>query len=218
MKKFLALLIALTLVLSLGAFTALATDGYSFTYSASEVETAAQDDEEPVNLLAQSIPVTASSTVLDNEPEIVYSVVIIWEDPGFVYTVDNTTKWNPETHEYELIDGEGVWVGTGNILITNHSNTKIRVDLEYTAKEGFEDIEGAFSYTDDDENTVDVGAVVAKELASAYNESEPVLYEDAASLEYELNLIDIGEIDLGDIANGVEIGSIEITISQPIIA
>ena len=51
-----------------------------------------------------------------------------------------------------------------------------------------------------------------------YNESEPVLYEDAASLEYELNLTGIGEIDLGDIKDSVEIGSIEITISQPIIA
>ncbi len=122
MKKFLSVLLAVTMVVGLAA-TALADSG-SNTF-----DNTTGDKENPP--YTQTISVKAK--IKDGSIKTRYNVKVEWAD--LTFTFDRTAQtWNPETHLYE---GAGVWEKnsgetesgyiTNAIKVTNHSNAEVSV-------------------------------------------------------------------------------------------
>lgn len=110
MKKLIALLMALTLVISMSV-TVLAD-----TYEGS------------------GTPLTGDVTVIihhDSIPADVYYVVVDWNSLSFTYSFGDRPVWNPEEHVYET-KGEGDWDKTNaNITVTNHSNVAVSATAKF---------------------------------------------------------------------------------------
>lgn len=102
MKKFLALILALTMVFSL-AGVAFAEDVAGNNVDA----TGAGSENNPV-----TVTVAAVSTV--------YYVEINWDSLSFAYTASAT--WDPTTHKYY---DEGKLKESANITVINHSNAQV---------------------------------------------------------------------------------------------
>ena len=117
MKKVLAIILALTLVMSMSATV----------FAADESDTVGQNGSKEIEVSAKY----ASST---NTPN-VYSVDIEWSSMTFTYTQKDTKTWNAADHSYETAS-EGEWdKTTATITVTNHSNVSVDVDVTYTAVE-----------------------------------------------------------------------------------
>lgn len=117
MKKLLAIVCALTLVMSMSATV----------FAAEESETVGQNGSKEIEVNAKY----SSSTSTPN----VYSVDIAWSSMTFTYTQKDTKNWNAADHSYDT-DSEGTWDKTSaTITVTNHSNVSVNVDVEYTAVE-----------------------------------------------------------------------------------
>ena len=66
-----------------------------------------------------------------DETQDVYSVDIIWSDLSFTYN-KGSSQWNPAEHEYTTTDSNSGWVdNSGYITVTNHSNVKISVTVDF---------------------------------------------------------------------------------------
>ena len=110
MKKLIALLMALTLVISLSV-TVLAD-----TYEGG------------------GTPLTGDVTVIihhDSIPADVYYVVVDWNSLNITYSFGDRPVWNPEEHVYET-KGEGYWdKQEAGISVTNHSNVAISATAKF---------------------------------------------------------------------------------------
>lgn len=122
MKKFLALILTLALVMSMSvaAFAANHSQKDGTWDPAEDVV-----EENPVN-------VTVSS-----DSAKVYKVTIIWGDLTFEYAADGV--WDPDTHTYE---GDGAWQVNNDqqaitngvqstITVVNHSNAVVNAQASY---------------------------------------------------------------------------------------
>ena len=110
MKKFLSVILALVIALSLSVTAFAATNDGT------------QDTEITVN--GSFVSGTAGSSVI--------SVDITWDAMDFTYTAPSQGTWNPATHAY---DGqtEGGWSdNTPAITVTNHSNVAVNATLGFT--------------------------------------------------------------------------------------
>lgn len=115
MKKIIPVIMAVLLVVgmctvSVSAFTIGDTDGIP-AGSASATIGSSQSD----------VTISAGGTTVN-----VYAVDITFGDMTFTYGTE--TKWNPNTHKYEVVDeGAAVWLPTGtpDIVIDNHSDLPI---------------------------------------------------------------------------------------------
>ena len=66
-----------------------------------------------------------------NDPTVVYSVDVTWDDVTFVYNA-GTTKWNPEDHEYNVAGNDASWTdANGAVIVTNHSNADVAVTVSF---------------------------------------------------------------------------------------
>ena len=75
----------------------------------------------------------------------VYHVDVAWGEMEFTYTVSGEKLWDPEKHDYTITVTDG-WTATGNeITVTNHSNTAVKADFTYTARNGHNTVTGSFS-------------------------------------------------------------------------
>ncbi len=81
----------------------------------------------------------------DNEAP-VYSVDVVFDDmDDFTYT-DVAKKWNPESHAYDIVEGEGSWnKTTANITVKNHSNAAVDVEVTYAKGSYQGGVNGAIS-------------------------------------------------------------------------
>lgn len=74
---------------------------------------------------------------------------IIWGDLDFTYQEDGTGTWNPSTHRYEYdlnSTGWGVTNPGGNrIQVVNHSNTDIKMEIQFRPSSGHWDIGAKFT-------------------------------------------------------------------------
>ena len=104
MKKFMAILLTLSLMLGLSVNAVAATD----------TGTANGSTEQPVNI-----------TITPNAAA-VYSVKVTWDAFNFTYT---TGKWNEETQKY---NDDGTWSNPSTIEVTNNSNYSIWYSASYT--------------------------------------------------------------------------------------
>lgn len=79
----------------------------------------------------------------------VVSFDIIWGDLDFTYQEDGTGTWNPSTHRYEYdlnSTGWGVTNPDGNrIQVVNHSNTDIKMEIQFRPSSGHWDIGAKFT-------------------------------------------------------------------------
>ena len=122
MKKIIPVILAVLLVVgmctvSVSAFTIGKTDGIP-----------AVSAETPIGSSNADVNISASGATVN-----VYAVDITFGNMSFSYGTE--TKWNPNTHKYEVVDGgTPVWspVGTGtpNIVIDNHSDLPINYAIE----------------------------------------------------------------------------------------
>ena len=79
----------------------------------------------------------------------IVSFDIIWGDLDFTYREAGTGKWNSSTHRYEYdlnSTGWGVTNPDGNrIQVVNHSNTDIKMEIQFRPSSGHWDIGAKFT-------------------------------------------------------------------------
>lgn len=79
----------------------------------------------------------------------VVSFDIIWGDLDFTYQEEGAGTWNPSTHRYEYdlnSTGWGVTNPGGNrIQVVNHSNTDIKMEIQFRPSSGHGDIGAKFT-------------------------------------------------------------------------
>lgn len=124
MRKYFSFLLALTMILSLGA-TAYATedgDGTGDYYG---------------EVTGSYVPGTETSAT-------VFSVDVQWLNLSFTYYAEKAPEWDPANHVYTA-PAPAHWEGEGSIVITNHSNAKITAEPKYTSTEGYADAYVTFS-------------------------------------------------------------------------
>lgn len=116
MKKIIPVILAVLLVVGMctvsvsAAFTIGDTDGIP-----------ASDVTATIGSAQGNVTISA-----DGNTAHVYAVDITFGDMTFTY--GTATKWNPNTHKYDVVEGgEAVWraTGTPNIVIDNHSDLPI---------------------------------------------------------------------------------------------
>lgn len=122
MKKLASILLALILVMSLGA-TAFAATTVGTGDQSIDVEAKYQDN-------------TTSATV--------YSVDIAWGAMKFTYTESGAMTWNPADHTYTSATTAG-WTADGNtVTVTNHSNAAVTASFAFAALDAYKTVTGSF--------------------------------------------------------------------------
>lgn len=129
MKKFISLVLTL-LILTTLAVPALAADGSG---SLDGLGTGQYD-----------IPVVGEfKDGLPSAPTI--AVDIAWANLNFVYKVQGTNVWNPQTHEFDVVDKIVGWEGKGTVLVANHSNVPVNVGFIFQAETNMTGLTGNFT-------------------------------------------------------------------------
>lgn len=127
MKKFISVILALVVIMSLGT-AALAAEG----------------DQTGVKLGSYTTEVMGTYVPGTTESEIVFSVDITWSAMSFTYKAEKAAVWDPVTHTYSE-KTPATWEGEGTITVTNHSNTQISAVPAFAAAAGFDEVSMKFS-------------------------------------------------------------------------
>ena len=189
MKKIIPVILAVLLVVgmctvSVSAFTIGETDGIP----ASDVTATIGSSQSNVNIYADGSTVN------------VYAVDITFGDMSFTY--GTTTKWNPNTHKYEVVGGgTAEWspTGTPNIVIDNHSDLPISYAI-------------AASY----DNQVTYGAKVqfdGQDTASDTIERCPVEAVDVPSATVVVSVVTEGDVQ-NITTDPVKLATVTVTITK----
>ena len=129
MKKFISLVLTLLILTSL-AVPAMAADGSGslngLGLGQSDIAVSGRYEE------GLSAPAT-------------YAVDIAWANLNFVYKVQGTNVWNPDTHKYEVKDEIVGWEGKGTVLVANHSNVPVNVGFTFQAETNMTGLTGNFT-------------------------------------------------------------------------
>lgn len=131
MKKITALILALTLVMSM-----------SITAFATTIGTGDQD-------------IDVKGKYLDNSTTpTIYSVDVTWGAMEFTYTESGAMTWNPADHTY-TDSTSAAWVANGNaVTVTNHSNAEVMASFAFNALDAYNTVTGSF---DIESETLDAG-------------------------------------------------------------
>lgn len=146
MKKLFSLILALTLLLSLGTVAA---------FAANPITAANGSDSKEVKGSYQAGDVS----------DTVYSVDVSWGSMEFTYTGASEGTWNPATHQYDgaAAGGWAVNAAGGNkITVTNHSNAAVTATLSYAAEAAYSGITGSF-----DTDTLTLASAEGTAIANA---------------------------------------------------
>lgn len=132
MKKFLTLLLALSLV----ACMSLSVSAETVTFDNDDT-----DAFKAGNLTSSSaVSINLKESTAGTDAGIVYKVDVTWAGTNLEYTIENgedVMVWNPNNHTYEVKNGEegvqdvqGSWTkDTVTATVVNHSNTAIEATL-----------------------------------------------------------------------------------------
>lgn len=133
MKKITALILALTLAMSL-----------NITAFAATVGTGDQD----IDVKGKYQDNTTAPTI--------YSVDVTWGAMEFTYTESGAMTWNPADHTY-TDSTSAAWVANGNtVTVTNHSNAEVTASFAFKALDAYNTVTGSFDVASE---TLDAGVV-----------------------------------------------------------
>ena len=119
----------------------------------------------------------------------VYHVDVAWGEMEFTYTVSGEKLWNPENHEYTITVTDE-WTATGNeITVTNHSNTAVKAEFTYTAKNGHNTVTGSFS-----QNSLTLPTAEGKAVNDAVLVGKTALTLDGTLADTTTNLAVVGVV------------------------
>lgn len=190
MKKIIPVILAVLLVVGMCTVSVSA-----FTIGG-DAGTPAGSASTPIGSSQADVNISASGTTVN-----VYAVDITFGDMSFTYGTE--TKWNPNKHKYEVVDGgAAVWspTGTPNIVIDNHSDLPIKYDI-------------AASY----DNQVTYGAKVqfgGQDTASGTIEKCPV---EASAVDVPSATVMVSVVTEGTVQNittaPVKLATVTVTIS-----
>jgi len=126
MKKFLAMFLAFTLVMSMN------------------VTAFAEIVQEPVDA-----EVSATYVPNENDVRVEYAVDIEWSNLSFTYQ-EGAKRWDTTKHEYVDMEGsEGRWDESKAVItVTNHSNAAVSAAPEWKASEPFANVDMVFKGAD----------------------------------------------------------------------
>lgn len=139
MKKLVAIVLALALVFTMSAiaFAATATGETKATVTAKGSEVGANAGSADAEVLVK-ITFDDDSIPEEDQPQdpgdvdpdyATYSVTIDAKDVVFTYAITDVNSYDPTTHAYTA----GGWDKTsGNIVVSNDSNTSIKVDAKFS--------------------------------------------------------------------------------------
>ena len=131
MKKLLSLILAFTLVMSMG------------------ITAFAAEDEDKSGVGAGSYNAEVTGNYVAGSGDIVYSVDIQWSGLSFTYDAGGK-EWNPSIHDYNITEGTGWAESNAQITVTNHSNVPIIAEPTWNAASGYSDAMMTF-YTNNEE-------------------------------------------------------------------
>ena len=121
MKKNVAFILALTMVMSL-----------NITAFAATVGTGEQD----IDVEGKYQDNTTTSTV--------YSVDVTWGAMQFTYTESGAMTWNTADHTYSCTKSSG-WTADGNtVTVTNHSNAAVTASFDFASLPDYNTVTGSF--------------------------------------------------------------------------
>lgn len=129
MKKVFSLILALTLVLSMGT-TAFAAEN--------EDQTGVGTGSYDASVYGVYVPADPAETV--------YSVDIAWSGLNFTYN-EEVKDWNPTTHKYDTKTEAGWAKSNAKIKVTNHSNTAITATPKWNAETDYKSVTMGFAYS-----------------------------------------------------------------------
>lgn len=133
MKKILSLILAVALVMAVGATAYAAT--ISTGNQSIDVEAKYQDS------------ITTAT---------VYSVDVTWGAMQFTYSESGAMTWNPADHTY-TDNTTAAWTASGNtVTVTNHSNAAVTASFEFAALEDYDTVTGSFDIASE---TLEAGVV-----------------------------------------------------------
>lgn len=124
MKKSIALIMILAMMMAIGVETPATTIDGSGKQSSHEVRASYEDQ-------------TRNRTII--------SVDISWENMSFTYKGPSEPVWNAETHRYEARGEEGWGSECATITICNNSNAILRSSIRYDQEENFESVDMRFT-------------------------------------------------------------------------
>ena len=105
------------------------------------------DGSKTITDITEELPVLdVRATFSQGSSDVAYSVDISWGGMQFKYTVEADT-WNPNEHEW-IVNNNGEWSVMDNsnwIKIENNSSTAVKATFDYSSKQGYESIDGAFA-------------------------------------------------------------------------
>lgn len=193
MKKIIPVILAVLLVIGMCTVSVSAfTIGGDAGYPASDVTATIGNSQ-------QDVTISASGATVN-----VYAVDITFGNMTFTYGTE--TKWNPNTHKYEVVDGgTPVWspVGTGtpNIVIKNHSDLPI-----------------SYAIAASNENQDTYGAKVQfndQDTASGKIEKCPVEASaaDVPSAEVNVSVVTVGTVQ-NITTDSVTLATVTVTITK----
>ncbi len=214
MKKILATILALTMVLSLGvsAFAAAGTGGPA---TGSQNITGSDASSLENNPLGIDVQLTATLP----KPTDTYYVTVKWQSMQFVYSGGNAGTWSESSHTYTDATA-GTWSGgeqtsqaaatgaTSTITVTNHSNVAVKVTGTYDEK-------SSSGYTSGNEVkgvTVTFTGVTEEELHAGNEENTAGVNDSGANDNVAECTVNVKGTPTEDIEEAV-VGTVTITIA-----
>ena len=130
MKKIIALALTLVLVLSMSV-TVFANDVMS------NYDTVNKTVDDPMTDTSSTGNIAITINQGSNSEAEIYYVTVDWASMTFTYSFNDSTQWNPLTHQYENTSGAatGTWdrqAIANAITVTNHSNATVTSSVALT--------------------------------------------------------------------------------------
>lgn len=180
MKKLLATITALALVVAMGTTTAFA--------AGTSTDVTTDDGTASIKVNAEySSSATTQETI---------SVKVEWEAMNFTYSVGGTKTWDASKHEYSTSYGTGSWSQTGNtITVTNHSNVDVKATFTFAKLDSIKDnINGSFSGTSTVGKKAITDGVVTLNKGEEHNPTGADKVVAALKLDGELSSTHAGQV------------------------
>ena len=194
MKKFLATILALTMVLSLGA-VAFAAEG---AWNGTDESAATGETKKDVQ-----VQVTKGTEKTDK-----YKVTVSWDDLTFQWKTESYGDWNTTDHVW---DGYAAGSWTSNektIILSNDSSKDVKVTASFSDTQ--KDSTGTYTFTFSE--SADSTGVTVGSADVGGGENAPGSTQ-TKSFTMTINEDEVNEADIEAAASGLKVGELTLTIT-----